>query len=414
MLIDQKQAAKLVKGRLGGILFDKNKREDFLNYANGEYGMMRGDAMDYVAQRMDLETATPFTLYIIANSVDYVNHTHITEQIFTEEEKQRYAHGEVEYDEIEFPLKIKCVPVAPDQWIGAIDVQFLMKLRDAQLITYNDSAQRTMTRRIRNSHQLYMITVNESAVKQIMGAFQRGIYIPNTITLNMHPEENDYTYNNSTGTLTIRSLEHNLDISDGFHRYVALSRIFEADHDFNYPLELRITKFPDDRVKQFIYQEDQKTKMSKRDSNSMNMEFPPNVLTERINGNVYFNWHGQISRNEGLVNFADFAECVDAFFFRPVFKLAYRSAASEARWLTKYQPIIQDKLNPIIEAIPQLLSEPVTFIQLFIIFYCIATYDDALPHVQNGFANIDRLDSRMFAHKRVRIGLINIIKSIVI
>lgn len=416
MLIEQERAAKLVKGRLNGILFDKQKQEEFLDYANGKFGMMRGDAMDYVTQRMDLSGATPFTLFIIATSVDHVGHTHITETIFTPDEIQRFSNDEIEYEEIKFPLRIKCVPVSPDQWIGAVDVQFLMRLRDAQLITYNDNAQRTMTKRVRRGNSTYVITVNESAVKQIMSAFQNGFYIPNTITLNLHQDETDYTYNESAGELVIYSLQNNFDISDGFHRFVALSRIHEGNHDFNYPLELRITKFSNERVKQFIYQEDQKTKMSKRDSDSMNMNFPPNVLTERLNSDIYFNWHGQISRNDGLVNFGDFAECVNYFMFKPEIQKGHRSAAAAARFITNYQGIIRDKLNPIIENVPELLKGNVSFIQLMIMFYCIVTYEDneaILKHVQNGFANICNIDTKVFNNRTVRIGLVNIIKTIV-
>jgi hypothetical protein len=85
-------------------------------------------------------------------------------------------------------------------------------------------------------------------------------------------------------------------------------------------MELRIVNFTEDKAKQFIWQEDQKTQMRKIDSKSMNMNSSANIVVTRLNENVRCNLKGLISRNEGTIPFGELAELVDYFYFKGISK----------------------------------------------------------------------------------------------
>lgn len=126
------------------------------------------------------------------------------------------------------------------------------------MINYNVNAQRTMQRVIKGDKELYRITLNKHAVNSIRRSFESGEFIPNTITLNIPEDpENEFYYNEKNSELVIKNINH-FDISDGYHRYVAACQAYDQNDKFNYPLEIRIVSFDNDKVKKFIFQEDQK------------------------------------------------------------------------------------------------------------------------------------------------------------
>lgn len=54
------------------------------------------------------------------------------------------------------------------------------------------------------------------------------------------------------------------------HRYIAISDLSNLNEDFDYPMELRSTMFSESKAQQMIWQKDQKTKMRKIESDSLN------------------------------------------------------------------------------------------------------------------------------------------------
>ena len=86
------------------------------------------------------------------------------------------------------------------------------------------------------------------------------------------------------------------------------------DSNFDYPMELRITNFDIDKAQRFIFQEDQKTKMKKTDSDSYNNASPQNTVVNRLNTNSDSNIRGMISRNDGLINFGVLADTIKAIY----------------------------------------------------------------------------------------------------
>lgn len=217
-----------------------------------------------------------------------------------------------------------------------------MRLRDAQLINYNTNAQRTLQRTIRYGVESYKIAINRKALANIKKSFIEGDFIPNTITLNIPEDEVDWSYDDSKKQLKINKIKH-FDIADGYHRYLAMCQIKDEDPKFDYPMELRVVFFPDSKIKQFIYQEDQKTKMKKIDSDSMNMNAPENLVTERLNRDPMFFYKGGISHGNGVIDYSEFASCVKYFYFHGE---AYTSA-EKALAINRVKEELLNKLNSI-------------------------------------------------------------------
>lgn len=207
---------------------------------------------------------------------------------------------------IEFPLEFEVVEIKEKcQWIGKIDARTLMELGDAGLINYNENAQRILKRITVAGEEAYRININKKAVQSIKTAMENDRYIPNTITLNI-PDGSDFHYNPKTNRMKIKNIEA-FDILDGYHRYIAISSIYAMNSDFNCPMELRLTNYPDEIARQFIWQEDQKTRMSKVDSDSFNKYDAGNMVVDRIKANIAY---GSLVSSKGIINDAVLAKAI--------------------------------------------------------------------------------------------------------
>lgn len=395
MRVSKTSARKQIKESIQKIVYNRSQIQDVVLQLHSKYGIAIGDIMDYISGQTDVNKADTFTLFVLASGIDEIlEHSNITEKIFTEVEIKEFSSQRIEPDELEFPIRIKCIQINDDQWIGMENVKFLMKLRDAQKINYNTNAQRAMKRIVRGGNEFYRISINNAAVKKIKDLLKRGVFIPNTITLNI-PMDSDYSYNSKKNELVIRDLKY-FDIADGYHRYLAMSQLYSEDSEFDYPIEIRIISFSDDKIKQFIFQEDQKTRMRKIDSDSMNMDSASNIVAERLNRNIMFNWHGQMSRGGSNINISDFASMVNYFYYRNKPK-----EEPDSKFIMKTEAVLIDKLNPIIAQNEKLIDNKVNFKSLLVLFYCITSYDDATEHIRKGLENLDGIKTNREINARV-------------
>lgn len=256
-----------------------NKLEisDRINYLINKFGIDEKTSGDLVLLRKPLSSISDRMLFMLATLVakSSVNH------YFTSKEIREYSAkiGTGKEKVNIFPIKWNMIKVSDDQFIGSISVQELMQLRDSQLINYNENAQRVMTQKVHGNDIIYQITVNKNAVAGIRKSFKDNTFIPNTITLNI-PLEVDFRYED--GELIIDKIDH-FDILDGYHRYLAISEEYNINHEFDYQMELRVFSVSDSKARQFIWQEDQKTKMKKMDSEMFNQNSFANQLVQILN-----------------------------------------------------------------------------------------------------------------------------------
>ena len=404
MIRTKEELANKIRPLCERVLFDKEKSNNTLYAMQTSFNIPTGMTMDLLTGRINLEDANEFILFALCNCLDKELEKKNTNKYFTPIEIEGYSKSKYHEETIKFPIEIKCVPVTADQWIGSVDVDFIMKLRRAQLINYNAKAQRTLQKVVKGERSYYKITLNKDAINKITESMDNGNYIPNTITLNM-PETADFSYDDSKCILSIKTLDH-FDISDGYHRYIAMGQLKDKNPDFNYPMELRIVMFSEDKVKQFIYQEDQKTKMKKIDSDSMNMNAPENLVVERLNRDVMFNLKNKIARNNGSINYGELAAIIKYFYFKG------QGADKSIRRIIEVESEIRDKFNKLTETYPSLLDKDYSFAELMIIFYAfdnvsIADYNP--ERTFNLLNRINEIDLKIFATKIPRKGMISAI-----
>jgi hypothetical protein len=291
-----------------------------------KYEMPEILSSDYITMRKDLVDASTFALFIIADVIK----PELISQYFASKEIKALSKEKWNIEKISFPLKYHMVQISEDQFIGKISVKDLMLLRNAQLIKYNENTQRTMQHIVKGKTELFKISLNKSAVYNIINSYESDLYIPNTITLNM-PDDAEYYYDEENSLLEITNLDY-FDMLDGYHRYIALSKIFNKNPEFDYEMELRIVQFEESKAKRFIWQEDQKTKMRKIDSESMDTSKASNKIVERLNMNCC-ELGGKISRNKGIINAANLANIIDVVMLKDVKKaderLAIRNISSD-------------------------------------------------------------------------------------
>lgn len=398
MLKEKRELVSYLKSKCNSLVFNQKKLNTIITEIEAENGVPTGIVMDIIAGRTDMKEDNEFLLFLICNKIDQDK----AKEFFTENEISFYSTQQYERDEFKFPIDIQCIQVAPDQWIGVADVNFLIELRKAQLINYNANAQRTMQRVVRGNKEVYKIALNAKALKEIKASLSQGSFIPNTITLNM-PETTDWTYDQKRNILTINQLSA-FDISDGYHRYISMCQLKETNPDFNYPIELRIISFPDDKVKQFIYQEDQKTKMRKIDSASMNMSNPANIVLERLNTDTMFDLKGKVLRNGGQINFGYAGNIIEYLFFKGI-----KTAPMNEVVAVKDQ--LKNGINAFVEAYPEWFDKRFGFKETLIMIYGI-TQNWTPETINNKINKKEELDKRIFINKITKKSMINAIEKL--
>ena len=390
---DIKKLRSWLENQLFSYAFDRKKAIEITDTIYKEHNLSAGRIMDIITQRVSIEEVDEFELFCLSN---YLSKSE-TSKYFTEDEIKNYSKQKRENpSKIKWPIKIKCVQVSYDSYIGVTDTNFFMKLRANQLINYNTNAQRNMDMVVRGEHKYYKISLNKAAVEEIKDAFSTNYFIPNTITLNIPlDKEADYYYDEKKCELVINKLKA-FDISDGYHRYVAMGKMKDADPEWNYPMEIRITNFSDDKMKSFIFQEDKKTRMRKIDSDAMNMNNQANILTERINQDVKFIYKGRIQRNGGNISFSEFSNIINYLYFKN------KKNSDSPSYMIELQKTLVCELNEILYELNMNDNYIYSFKELCIILYGIYNYTDDNRLIINVFDNQNKLDSKKFSNKTAR------------
>lgn len=297
--------------RISYIAGNKKELQKYSQMIVKKHNMPMNRVIDFLTLRLDISAASEEELFAVSEAFDIDVKDH-----FEEEDIKTFSKWKYKQITVPKQFEFEMIQIAYDQWIGKTSVKELMKFRDMQIINYNENTQRVMKRINKGTEEIYAISLNKKAIASMEELFRNGTYISNTITLNM-PTDTNYTYNN--GILTIKNLKR-FDITDGYHRYIAMSNLYNQNNDFDYPMELRITNYSEERSRLLIWQEDQKTKMSRIDSNSMNLNSAANMVAQRLNTYSSFLMTGMINNNGGLINASELAEIIRATYF-PVSKV---------------------------------------------------------------------------------------------
>ncbi len=336
---------------------NKNERRAVCRELYAEFNIPIDLSADIITFRKDVRELSDFALFCFL----FVINKESLGKYFTKKEIEVLSEEKWEKEEIEFPLVFEgMVQVADDQWIGRTSMRELMKMKDAQLINYDENEQRAY-RRIKNGNtEMFRIFINKKNVDEIRQLLETGAYISDDITLNM-PLGADFSYNNYT--LRIDSLPNGkFNIIDGYHRWLSMSQIYNFDRDFDYPMELRIVNYPTEKAEQFIFQKDQKTVMKKADSNTYNQYSAANKIAQRLNQDPSSDIQGLIGRNNAMISMSSLVALIDRFWCK-------EAKTQDAAFIIRTKSMLQGKFNSLIESNPQLLNEKWTDKYLLIIMY---------------------------------------------
>ena len=317
------------------------------------------EVMDTIHLRKRLEDCSDRMLYWYTKLIDAGR----IENYFSPKEVKEYETTTYKRPNFSFPIRWKMFEIVEgSQWIGKITVKELMELRNAQMINYNERTQRTLKRVVNKDFEYYQIYLNKKAVGEITNSFANNQYIPNTITLNI-PEDAEFTYSNDQ--LIIYHADH-LDILDGYHRYVAMSNLFNQDENFDYTMELRVVCFSEETARQFIWQEDQKTKMKKMDSESFNQMAPANQVVNLINQTGMF--RNVIGRNGAAIDQGLASNLIDRIYFNTKNKI-------DRKRIIEVKNEIVDRLNVLLYEDPDVFNDEWSYEITVITFVLMANLD---------------------------------------
>ena len=413
MLTSREKAEDNISRKLNSLVDKKELQQEICMYAFKKYNLPLGNIMDILSFRRSISEISEWELFVVADSLDnFFDKSNLKSLYFTESEIKTYARQKIKTKKFKFPIEIPCIQISNDQWIGGCDVHFLMSLKNAKLIKYNENAQRTLKRKIVGDEEHWQIALNKRAIKSIKESYLNNSYIPNTITLNIPEDEFDFKYDNDRKLLIINSIS-SFDISDGYHRYVAMSNLYDQDNDWNYPMELRIIRFSESKTHQFIFQEDQKTQMKKIESDSMNMNAPENICLERLNANIMFDLKGQIARSRGHINFSEFGTLVHYWFFKKI-----TSKENINKTIIQVERKLLESINYIVSQNNNLLNHQFSFAELAVLTQAIArvTEDneiDILNRVSLDLTKADELlDKKIYSRNTPGAALTNNIKQV--
>ena len=328
--------------------------------------------MDAVMFKRDISEFTNFEVFAL---ISMLNPTEL-KKYFTEPEIEFMS--EQKYEETgtkNFPLVFEnIVQVNDSQWIGSISAKRLMEFRDAQLINYEEDSQRTLRHVMTGGIETLRININRKNVGQITDLFRKNLYISDDITLNMPLEGSTWRYDSKRHILYVDKLPNDqFNILDGYHRYIAMSGLYNQDSNFDYQMELRITNFSQEKAQQFIYQKDQKTHMSKTSSDSYNQYSPQNRIVTMLNQDPTFLMYGQINRSGDKIDFATMALFIKALMLPKGIPAEEENSivlAIKAKLLTR--------INEMVSQIPGLATTKWQMGQLFSVIY-VCSRDDIPP-----------------------------------
>ena len=309
MLLDKKNAETKLEVFLAGLENVKQRQQWYIELAN-TYNIPVSISSDIISRRKDLSEYNEFILFAITDIIK----PEWTSKFFVDKEIKMYSGQKYKLETVSFPIEIPMMQVTEDQYIGVSSAKWLMSLRDAYLINYNADTQRALEIMLKGDTVVYRPFVNEKSVNEIAESFKTRSFIPNTISLNINMDDENADYYFKDNKLVIKSITE-FDIFDGYHRYLGMARNYDADHEFDYPIELRITMFSVAKAKQFIWQEDHKTKMRKVDARAYNQNDVGNQVISRLNNDPEFCLANKISLRGGYINSGIANQIIKRLFF---------------------------------------------------------------------------------------------------
>ena len=363
MLKDRSELEKKLIKYINSMTTDTPQRQQWCLELMEKYNIPIAMSSDIISQRKDLSEFNIFVLYAVT---DIIKPEKITE-FYSQQEIEMFEGKKYVSTTMQFPIKLHLIKITDDQFIGKTTAQFLMGLREQQLINYNADTQRALRIMLQGGTKILRPYIHTGTVTEIDSCFAEGTFIPNMLTLNINldDENAEYIYDDNTEVLKINHLTA-FDIVDGYHRYLGMSRNYDRDNNWDYPMMLQITTFSVGKAKQFIFQENHKTKMREIDASTYDQYNAGNIIVTRLNNDPECNLNGNIDRSSGIVNPGILSQTINRLYFPTRNKAKRKDIISTTKEL-------KAKINRFTEDADEYLDKEWSIYETLIIMYGLYT-----------------------------------------
>ena len=293
----------------------RNSRRELYDNIYKKFNIPFGIVEKMIMIKRNIREFSSFEIFAVLYFLD----RNALSKFFTEDEINNLSSAKLESDEITFPITFRpMVQITPDQWIGKTTLKQIMELKNSGFINYAENEQRAMKiiKHGRSGDIILTPWVNKKSVREIAQAMKTGNYIPDPITLNI-PDGSEFEFDGDE--LIVNSLTKGMfNLDDGYHRYLAMSLLYDEDESFDYPMELRIIGFSNAKANLFIYQQNKKNPMKSISSDVMDPNSISNMIIQRINQDPGCNIHGMIGHNGEAINDGILNKLISFFFVHDV------------------------------------------------------------------------------------------------
>ena len=297
---------------------DIKTTKEIYKFLKQNHKMPLDRAQEMMTLKSSLSTFDIFDLFCIAEAIEELGKIELLQKYFSKKEIADYKNEVYDVGEIKNPYIIdNVIKIREAQYFSKMNAIEFNKLNNAAMINYNERTQRVMKRVINHGEEYYKINISRQSVNEIKKLMLSNMYFPDPITLNIPQDGDGYAeYNEEEHKLIIHDVGH-FDILDGYHRFVAMMELVSEKPDFNYIMEVRISEWSEAQAQQFIFQQDQKTKMSVMDAKSFDQNALATRIVDRLNISTGM-ISGKIGRSGNLIATNDIFAAINKVFTKNV------------------------------------------------------------------------------------------------
>lgn len=341
-----------------------SKEIEILQRACLKYNMSPAKISDLIDHRLPIQELGDGELFWIFNTLKNVldcSKLSNVEDCFTKLEISSYLKSKLpDLKMKKFPVVFKNIQkIKSNQWQTVMSIGELMDLKQRQVIFYNPRTQRPLIIIEKGERIVTKVDLNQKSVKEIMDLMEKGVYNPHHITINLNKDKDtEPIFDGNDMVIT----EGELDIIDGYHNYIAATRMKAKNKDFEYYMPIIITHFDERQAGMYISQENKKNIINTSYTASLDITNVGNIITERINDNTDFYLYNKIGKQSYSEIKFEYVASTIYYYYKDTKQGA--ETARVSRRICKYW-------NEIIELDQKYQDKKYTFNDILIIISCL-------------------------------------------
>lgn len=292
------------------------KQLEELQHACMKYNLLPSRIVDIIDKRLPIQEIGEGELFWLCAELYNILETAVLNvgKYFTDKEMQSYPKATLPSLKTEkFPVRFENIQrIKSNQWQCVMSIDDLMSLKQRQVITYNPNTQRPLIVIEKGEKIITKVDLNKESVNEIMRLMEQGFYNPHHITINLNKDlDTEPIFSGSDMVIE----EGQLDIIDGYHNYIAATRMKAKYKDFEYYMPIVITHFDERQAGMYIAQENKKNIINTNYTDSLDITNVGNLITERINDNTDFYMYGKIGKQSySQISFAALSSIMKYYF----------------------------------------------------------------------------------------------------